>query len=131
MGAGQIRWRSVGRAGAIAVAVIGGLIALPSLLGGGDPPPVPPDVGLAPPSPAALPPAPAQHRLAKGGEPHSQRHPPRRHSRPARSRPDGRHRGRDRPQPRPTAPQATSTAYSPPVYSYPPPPSPGEFHFER
>jgi hypothetical protein len=46
----QIRWRSAGRAAAIAVAVIAGIISLPALLGSDRPPPVPDDVGVAPPS---------------------------------------------------------------------------------
>src|SRR5436190_23513449 len=44
----QIRWRSVGRAAAVAAAVIAGIISLPALLGSDKPPPVPADVGLAP-----------------------------------------------------------------------------------
>jgi hypothetical protein len=57
----QIRWQSVGRIAAVAVALIAAVAALPSLLGSDSPPPVPDDVGLVPPpidATAELPPEP-------------------------------------------------------------------------
>jgi hypothetical protein len=54
----QIRWASLGRALAIGAIVLLGVISLPSLLGGGSPPPLPKDVGLAQ-APPPAPPVPA------------------------------------------------------------------------
>jgi len=117
----QIRWSSVGRAAAIAAAAIAGVAALPALLGGDRPPPVPADVGLVPPpagSPVtapAGPPAPDpatrahRHRPAK-----LSRHVPRSSPR----RPAKRRHGAVL---RPSTPSLPVPA--PPAYSYALPPS--------
>jgi hypothetical protein len=134
----RIRWASVGRAAAIALAVIGGLIALPALLGGGSPPPVPADVGLAPPpATAQLPPAPAVPPPAlpverpQGKRDHGRERslPRRARSHPERKRLHARHRHHDNTE-APSAP-ALPPLSAAPTYSYVPPPSPGEFRFER
>jgi hypothetical protein len=135
----QIRWRSVGRAAAIGVAVIAGIISLPALLGSDRPPPVPPDVGLtAPPAepvPATVPPPPASpmpapkrsgrrdHRLAKEKKSSKRSRPGRKGSK-RRNDPGRTHSDE-------TVPAPAALIYSPPVYSYVPPPSPGEFQIER
>ncbi len=134
----QIRWQSVGRAAAIAAAVIAGIVSLPALLGSDRPPPVPPDVGLRPaPVASAPPPAPGpdpappaapkrepgvHHRLVK------RRHRP--HPRPHRGRPRPAHHGHSRP-PQTAPPPVTAPTYVPPVYSYVPPPPRSEFGIER
>jgi hypothetical protein len=136
----QIRWRSVGRAAAIAAAAIAGIISLPALLGSDKPPPVPPDVGLRPapaePTPAATPqaaaspdtPPPAvpkrapgnRHRLAERNRHREQSHPDR----------ERRHPRHQQHNPLPETTPAPTPSYTPPVYSYVPPPPP-EFGIER
>jgi hypothetical protein len=149
----QIRWRSLGRAGAIAAAAIAGILSLPALLGGDRPPPVPADVGLAPVQEA--PPATAtpvtkmaatpdrrasqgRHSRQGGEHPHLRRersHPrlershPRKQPRPRRVQPHP--AADDSPShPAPSVPPPSPPASSP-AYSYVPPPSPGEFRIER
>ena len=138
VGGRQIRWQSVGRAAAIAAAVIAGIVSLPALLGSDRP---------ATRSPGRGPLAPARGTCPRGD------------SRPVRGTTDGtaalteategaisvpptapsppRHR-RDRHRRRHHDPQASvvttapapSPTYAPaPIYS--PPPQPGEFRFER
>jgi hypothetical protein len=141
----QLRWASVGRAVAIAAAVIAAIAGLPALLGSDRPPPVPADVGLAtvdptdvwlPPDPAPVSdaaaartpssayakpsPKPAKRRPAKGGRP--ERHARRRGGERAERRP-----GAAAPAP---SVQAVSPAYLP-APSYSPPSVTGEFRFER
>jgi hypothetical protein len=135
----------VGRAAGIGAAVVAGIISLPALLGSDRPPPVPPDVGLAPPPAepvqAAVPPPPAPpirapKRPGRGDHRLATRKRPRERSRPRRKRSerrDGSHR-RSGPAQRDTAETAAAPAppiYVPPVYPYVPPPSSGEFQFER
>ena len=150
----QIRWQSVGRAAAIVAAGIAGIASLPALLGSDKPRPVPPDVGLmSPPASAALPPSPQspaatpqsqasrrQSRASTGRRPHSRLAERRRRRRPDRHgareerKPGHWHRGEgsDRGDVTPPPPPApVAPAYSPPTYSYLPPPNPGEFTFER
>jgi hypothetical protein len=116
----------VGRAVGIAVAVVAGIISLPALLGSDRPPAVPADVGLAPPpaepvpadvpatTPAAMPRPP---KRAKGGRQHRRKRSHPRH-----------HPHRDAPE---AAVPPSTSAYTPPVYSYIPPAARPEFGFER
>jgi site-specific DNA-cytosine methylase len=134
----------VGRAAAIAAAVVAGIVSLPALLGSDRPPPVPPDVGLAappatdpvaadparvePPTAAAPKDRPGRHRAARR---HPESHLVRTHqSGGKRSRQS--HRGRQH-EAQPVAeappPHPAPTYVPAPVYS--PPPQPGEFLFER
>jgi len=146
----QIRWRSVGRAAAVAAAVIAGIISLPALLGSDKPPPVPADVGLAPTpasAPVASPAEPVDPNAATKTDPDGsgkflrdrRRNSPRR-----RLATEGKNRGRSHSRregphpdskpdhrPDPAPPPPSLPVQSPPAYSYVPPPSPGEFHFER
>ncbi|MGA8925251.1 MAG: hypothetical protein WB462_03415 [Solirubrobacterales bacterium] len=129
----------MGRATAIAAAGIAGIVSLPALLGSDKPPSVPADVGLVQPPPSAPPPPP----LTQAASP-----APTAKSRRTRRRQAGRRGPREHPHPlgehphprnhhhahgvrrTPAASPSPSTA-SPPVYSYVPPPQPGEFRFER
>jgi hypothetical protein len=134
----------VGRAVAIAAAVVAGIVSLPALLGSDRPPPVPPDVGLAPPEAADPIPAnsvPVEPATAGGQKDRPGRHhPARRH--PARSHLVREHQGRGKrsrqshpgrqheDQPVAEASPPPAPAYVPaPIYS--PPPQSGEFRFER
>jgi hypothetical protein len=115
----------------IAIAVIAGIVSLPALLGSDRPAPVPADVGLAPPpaepvpadvpaaTPAAMPRPPKQ---AKGARHRRKRSHPR-HS-PHREAPET-------VVPPSTSVSPSTSAYTPPVYSYVPPPARPEFGFER
>ena len=124
----------MGRIAAIAAAAIVGIASLPALLGGDAPPPVPADVGVAPPAtgaPPAPPPvapvvvappsddAPAPPRLAKRRRAREPAHPLKERTRPRHHRPQE------------VDPAPPPPVHNPPVYSYVPPPSPGEFHIER
>ena len=133
----------MGRALGIAVAVVAGIISLPALLGSDRPPPVPADVGLAPPPaepvpthlPAATPAAlPRPSKLAKGGRRRVTGHKPDL-DRPGFSGSHRRKRSHRRHSPHREAPEAvvppSTSAYTPPVYSYVPPPARPEFGFER
>jgi hypothetical protein len=133
----QIRWQSVGRVAAIAAAVIAGIVSLPALLGSDKPPPVPSDVGLAPPSASAPAhaslsnPAPkgdrggsgdfVRHIRKKSPRDRSSDRPKRRHVHP--------HARQRRPSESPAPPSLPVPA--PPVYSYVPPPTPDQFGIER
>jgi hypothetical protein len=133
----------VGRAVGIAVAVLAGIISLPALLGSDRPPPVPADVGLAPPpaepvpgevpaaTPAAMPRPPKQ---VKGGRRRLTGRNPRL-DRPDSSASHRRKRSHPRHGPHRDAPEAavppSTSAYTPPVYSYIPPAARPEFGFER
>jgi hypothetical protein len=129
----QIRWASVGRVAAIVAAALAGIASLPALLGGDAPPPVPPDVGLAPPPVAAAsipgadasPPVPAA-KPAKRRRGH--RHAPRPTShRAGHGRRHRRHHGHATDG---ATSEAPSAIYGPaPLYS--PAPAPGEFRIER
>jgi len=130
----------VGRAAAIAAAAIAGIASLPALLGGEEPPPVPPDVGLAA-LPASIG-APAKADPSRSGKlfRHTRRNFPKRasghgrqHRRQRRS-PQHSHvrlRHAHPPGMAPSSPVPAQPAPSPPAYSYVPPSSPGEFRFER
>ena len=133
----------MGRAVAIAAAVVAGIVSLPALLGSDRPPPVPSDVGLAPPpatdpvaaDPARVGPPTAAAPKDRPGRHHTARRDPaeshlvRTHQGGKRSRQS--HPGREhaaQPVAEPSPPPAPT--YVPaPIYS--PPPQPGEFRFER
>jgi hypothetical protein len=139
----QIRWASVGRAAAIAAAVVVGIVSLPALLASDRPPPVPPDVGLAtPPTADPIPanPAPVEpHAVAapkdRPGRHHSLRHPAKSHLVREHHGPDRRSRQSHPGRRHEAQPVAEASPPSPPAYvpvpSYPPPSQPGEFRFER
>jgi hypothetical protein len=141
----SIRWPSFGRSAAIAGAIVLAIVSLPALLGGGDPPPLPPDVGLtstgpapgpsppveaagvdATPPPAASPPA----HLVK--RPHGHSRPKRAHrgvNHSDRHRADRADRQSDHVQA--TPPTAPAASYQPtPAYPAPSHTSEG-FSFER
>jgi hypothetical protein len=134
----QIRWASVGRVAAIVAAAIAGIASLPALLGGDAPPPVPPDIGLAPlpiaaapiPGADASPPAPAAKPTKRR---HRHRHERRPTHRSAGHRSAGharRQRGHREHAAHGETSEAPSAIYGPaPLYV--PPPSPGEFRIER
>jgi hypothetical protein len=122
--------------GAIALAAIAGIAALPALLGGEKPPPMPPDVGLI--RPAAAPPTAAVPPPAPVPKPSPVEEPPRQPARRLAGKPSheprrsGRHRRRHHQRsPDPPAPPVPSSSSAPPVYSYVPPPHNGEFRIER
>jgi len=138
----QIRWASLGRVAAIAAAVLAAIVSLPALLGGERPPPVPADVGLAPPAvaepvaPAVMPAETSQpvanpehlqpkgkNRLRKRDANTGRREQPRRDLRS----PHRKHRNEGGEQVA-RAPAPAPTYVPAPVYS---PPPPGEFRFER
>jgi hypothetical protein len=147
VGGRQIRWGSVGKAAAIVAAAIAGIASLPALLGSDRPPPVPPDVGLAPPPTSAplqapvtppparsTPPTPTRrdhHRLAKRKRDRERSHPRRERSHPDREHPHPHRKHARHPHEPDAPPVASPPAYAPPVYSYVPPPSQGEFQIER
>jgi hypothetical protein len=142
VGGRQIRWQTAGRAAAIAIAVLAGIISLPALLGSDRPPPVPADVGLAPPPEEPVPVrVPAATSAATSRPPKQAKDGRRRltgrQPRPDRPRPRRSHRRRSHPRrsrhqdaPEAVVPPSTST-YTPPVYSYVPPAARPEFGFER
>src|SRR4051794_29474796 len=128
----QIRWGTVGRVAAVAAAGITGIVSLPALLASGSPPPVPSDVGLAPPpttasqplfNPPSAPPAHPRRRLAHRSTVRERPHPPGKRSHP--------HRVRGADHAPPPSGSASSPAYPAPVYSYVPPSRHEEFGFER
>jgi hypothetical protein len=129
----------VGRAAAIAAAVIAGIASLPALLGSDRPPPLPADVGLVPPPQAAdaAVAAPAARPAAGDRVKPRADHPDLALAADRRSRSHGRRRKRTHPprharpaQPAPAISAQPSSA-APPAYSYVPPPSSGEFRIER
>ena len=123
----RIRWTGVGRATAIGLAVVAAVAALPALLGSGAPPPVPDDVGVAPPSPpiagsvdvAAEPLHPESPPLVK--------RPARGEEKRKRDKPPRRQRRHDRDQAETTV-AAVPTYVPAPLYV---PSSSGEFQIER
>ena len=145
----QIRWARVGRIAAIAAAGVLGIASLPALLGGDAPPPVPPDVGLAPPisaisttpiaQPSVTPAAPSLkagkqdprrhlHGRRRGAKSHPPRHKLSKHPVPAPRR--DRHEHPDKPDDQVSDAPAPPISVASPPYSYPAP-TPGEFHIER
>src|SRR5215211_5137769 len=124
----QIRWGTVGRVAAVVAAAIAGIASLPALLGNDAPPPLPSDVGLTPPpvsTPAVVPHMPPTAVSRPQREHHRQsgraRDPGRSHPRRERT-----HQGADQRARRGATPTASAIpSYSPPVYSYVPPPQPG------
>jgi hypothetical protein len=126
--------------GAIAAAVIAGIVSLPALLGSDRPPPVPPDVGLRPPPaqpvPAVVPPAPDPAASPRPGAPGRDRRDRRLAARKRRRERSRRKHQRPRRRSRAHGADWSNAApspppYAPPVYSHVPPPSHGEFEFER
>jgi hypothetical protein len=126
------------------VAVIAGIVSLPALLGSDKPPPVPPDVGLTP-TPATVA-APAVEELPNkaptagpGGRGkffrHTRKNSPRRRSsrgqRHERTHRSARHSHARQGNSERTYAPPSLPVFSPPVYSYVPPPTPGEFQIER
>jgi hypothetical protein len=142
----QIRWASVGRIAAIAAAALAGIASLPALLGGDAPPPVPADVGLAPPpttnpnptaappppmiaaTPPSKPPRPARRESAKFGHPEPASGD-RRRDHDDRGR-DHSGKGRAGAQAVVESPPVPTVVAAPPVYSSPSPSSGGEFQIE-
>jgi hypothetical protein len=130
----------VGRAAAIAAAVVAGIVSLPALLGSDRPPPVPPDVGLTPPpapDPVPAEPSPLEPPIPAAPEegaapPRTAKHHLVREKRARGSR-SGHQRGRGHHQPQrpatPPAPQTTPSYLPPPIYA--PPAQPREFRFEH
>jgi hypothetical protein len=124
--------------------VIAGIVSLPALIGSDKPPPVPPDVGLAP-APAnngasaeTAVPNPAPKADADGVGKffrHTRKNSPRRRSsrgqRHERAHRSARHSHARQGNSERTHAPPSLPVFSPPVYSYVPPPTPGEFQIER
>ena len=134
----RIRWRILARIAAVALAAAAAVASLPALLGSGAPPPVPDDVGLAPPLTAAtdppsepLSPAPPpiesavvrKREAAERADESDQDRPRRRRNRRRRAKLD---RDDDASEARSVPVEIPASAYSP----YPPPATRGEFGIE-
>jgi hypothetical protein len=135
----RIRWAAAGKLAAIAAAVLAGLAALPALLGGDEPPPLPEDVGLgqvAPPAPAATATTP-ETAAPTGAAPlpvksPAANRPPRApaKAKSPRERDGSRRPRRERSQERPRADEPPPVAVPTYTPSYSPPPVRGEFQIE-
>lgn len=121
----EIRWESVGKIAAGVLLAVAIVVSAPSLLGGDEPQPLPPDVGL----PQAAPPPP----IPVAPPPRS----PKPKSKP-KSKPKGAHRpkrGSSTRSPEEEEEEETSSAPTAPIVAaLPPPPAPEtyeDFGFER
>ncbi len=115
----RIRWANVAKIGAVAAAIGGIAISLPTVLGSPDPPAPPPDVGLAPTTTTTESPVTVRPQRSSRDMPshidraHEKRadRPPREGSRPAK-------------QPKPRSHPAPARSPAAPAPAAPPPPTP-------